>query len=72
MKNDSMVKCGECGRTEKCDFGYCLGHGWPECHGRTMSLIAQPSPERVGDVVRDTLTGAVMVMDAARRARGSE
>lgn len=37
-----MVWCTVCGRTEKVDGADCLRHGWPECHGFTMTI---DSPE---------------------------
>ena len=36
---DSLVKCDNCGREQKVNFGHCLKSGWPECCGYTMALI---------------------------------
>lgn len=35
-----MVWCKTCGRSQKVDAADCLRHGWPKCHGYTMTLDA--------------------------------
>lgn len=37
-----MVWCTVCGRPEKVNGADCLRHGWPKCHGFTMTT---DSPE---------------------------
>ena len=33
-----QVWCLECGATREVDPAHCLGHGWPRCCNRTMSI----------------------------------
>lgn len=40
------VWCKTCGRIEKVDSAECLRHGWPKCHGATMSLGRPPQPKK--------------------------
>jgi hypothetical protein len=37
-----MVWCRICGRSERVDSANALRHGWPKCHGQTMTI---DSPE---------------------------
>lgn len=37
-----MVWCTVCGRSQEVDGADCLRHGWPVCHGFTMTI---DSPE---------------------------
>lgn len=37
-----MVWCTVCGRSERVDGANALRHGWPKCHGYTMTI---DSPE---------------------------
>lgn len=37
-----MVWCTVCSRSQKVDGADCLRHGWPKCHGLTMTI---DSPE---------------------------
>lgn len=34
------VWCMRCRRSKKVDAAHCLEHGWPRCHGVTMTLDA--------------------------------
>lgn len=33
-----MVWCRKCGRSQAVDAAQCLGSGWPECCGQTMTI----------------------------------
>lgn len=33
-----MVWCTVCGRSERVNGAECLRHGWPKCHGYTMTI----------------------------------
>jgi hypothetical protein len=35
----NRVRCEECGREQTVDVADCLNHGWPMCHGLTMTLL---------------------------------
>lgn len=35
----ARVRCEKCGREQTMDGGDCLAHGWPKCHGYTMTLL---------------------------------
>ena len=37
-KLPSVVHCTTCHRDQKIDPADCLRHGWPTCHGQTMTL----------------------------------
>jgi len=32
------VWCRECGREQSVDAAHALRHGWPKCHGATMTI----------------------------------
>lgn len=36
-----MVWCTVCGRSESVIGADCLRHGWPKCHGFTMTIDSQ-------------------------------
>lgn len=40
----NAVQCRICGQVATVDSADCLRHGWPKCHGQTMSL--RPSGPR--------------------------
>ena len=42
--NPRTVWCRTCGRSEPIDAADCLAHGWPKCHGYTMTLDAPATP----------------------------
>ena len=33
-----MVWCRTCGRSEQVNSAVALRHGWPKCHGQTMTI----------------------------------
>lgn len=33
------VRCEKCGREQSVNGGNALAHGWPKCHGYTMTLL---------------------------------
>ena len=35
----AKVRCKTCGREQTVDGGHCFAHGWPKCHGQTMTLL---------------------------------
>jgi hypothetical protein len=37
----NSVTCRQCGRKQAVNPEECLRHGWPKCHGQTMSLDSQ-------------------------------
>lgn len=50
--NDSIVKCGVCGYTQRVSFSDSLKNGWPKHHGRTMELITHPTEEMINRAVK--------------------
>ncbi len=40
----SNVKCETCGKVQMVNGADCLAHGWPECHGYTMTLLPKTLP----------------------------
>jgi hypothetical protein len=41
-----------CHRIVKMDFAVALHHGWPVCHGWTMTLIDSPTAAEVDEAVK--------------------
>ena len=39
----NRVRCEACRQEKTVDPAECLRSGWPECHGRTMTLLPRPS-----------------------------
>lgn len=54
---DTTVVCKKCGKRRKVSFGHCLGHGWPECCGQTMSLEKTTAniDKAVGSIVKEAI-----------------
>ncbi len=38
-----LVQCRTCKRIEKVDSAHCFRHGWPVCHGATMTIDVEPT-----------------------------
>jgi len=41
-----IVTCRTCRREKTVNGAECLRHGWPKCHGQTMTLDPLPPKER--------------------------
>jgi hypothetical protein len=52
---DSSVQCKTCGKSESVDFAHCLQHGWPECCGKTMTLLDTTAD--VTGIMEEVMTG---------------
>lgn len=42
-----QVWCRKCGRTQNVDSAECLRHGWPKCHGETMTIDSPEEREAI-------------------------
>ena len=52
MTTTVRCQCSVCFRIVKVDFTTALRHGWPVCHGWTMTLIDSPTAEEVDEAVK--------------------
>lgn len=52
MTTTVRCQCEVCYRIVKIDFTTGLRHGWPVCHGWTMTLIDSPTAEEVDEAVK--------------------